>query len=197
MIDRPSKIDQAAKSDQSPHDTVSGCAHLHDVYDLEPKTISSRLEEAKLQCQSNGVRFTTLRQQIYKMILQAQQPVGAYDLITELQQARTQNIAQSGTQSKNVAPPTVYRSLDFLLQQGLIHQLTSLNAYIPCCHPRSQHTAAFFICESCQHVQECSSLPVQEVMNYAKEDVGFEVSQSVIELRGVCQSCQLTSSATS
>lgn len=178
-------------------DQTPNTAHLHDVYDLEPQAITERLEAAKVQCQAQGVRFTTLRQQIYELILKSQKPVGAYDLITKLQQARAQKPDQKAKQSKNVAPPTVYRSLDFLLEQGLIHQLTSLNAYIPCCHPRSRHAAAFFICERCQHVQECSSLPVQEVMNYAKEDIGFEVSQSVIELRGICQFCQLSPAAAS
>ena len=91
---------------------------------------------------------------------------------------------------KNVAPPTVYRSLEFLLGEGLIHQLTSINAYVPCCHPRAQHTAAFLICEQCQRVQECSSLPVQEMMGFAEQDIGFVVARSVIELSGLCQTCQ-------
>ncbi|MDO5769610.1 MAG: transcriptional repressor [Psychrobacter sp.] len=168
--------------------------HLHDVHHLKPKAIAERISAAKTQCQSQGVRFTVLRQQVYELILKAHRPIGAYDLITELQQARHNQKQSESTDkdkaSKNVAPPTVYRSLEFLLQQGLIHQLTSMNAYIPCCHPRSQHNAAFFICEVCERVQECSSLPVQEVLTYAKEDVGFIVSQSVIEMRGTCQACQ-------
>lgn len=171
------------------------CEHVHDVHHLTPETITERIQQAKAQCHQQGVRFTALRQQIYELVLKSNKPVGAYDLITELQQARAQYDTLSTDQghvssSKNVAPPTVYRSLEFLLQQGLIHQLTSLNAYIPCCHPRSQHTAAFFICEACLQVQECSSLPVQQMVDYAKNDIGFMVSQSVIELRGTCQACQ-------
>lgn len=163
--------------------------HMHDVHHLDPAAITDRINAAKTQCQTQGVRFTVLRQQVYELILKANRPIGAYDLITELQQTRHQS-QDKAESSKNVAPPTVYRSLEFLLQQGLIHQLTSMNAYIPCCHPRSKHSAAFFICEVCEHVQECSSLPVQEVLNYAKNDVGFMVSQSVIEMRGTCRSCQ-------
>ena len=191
-------------------DKTLTCDHLHDVHHLKPKAIADRISAAKTQCQSQGVRFTALRQQVYELILKANRPIGAYDLITELQQARhnqkqsdsskqnatnhnvnNKNAANKDKANKNVAPPTVYRSLEFLLQQGLIHQLTSMNAYIPCCHPRSQHNAAFFICEVCERVQECSSLPVQEVLTYAKEDVGFMVSQSVIEMRGTCRSCQV------
>ena len=171
--------------------------HLHDVQQSTAQDIAQRLASAKEDCRQRGVRFTLLRQQIYQLVLAANQPVGAYDLITQLQQIRLLETAAEGAidvskkqQPKNVAPPTVYRSLEFLLSEGLIHQLTSINAYVPCCHPRAEHTAAFLICEHCQRVQECSSLPVQEMMSFAEQDVGFKVARSVIELSGRCQACQ-------
>ncbi|MGP4864834.1 Fur family transcriptional regulator [Psychrobacter sp. T6-5] len=189
--------------------TSSNCEHLHDVQDLTPHDVIERLAAAKEHCRLSGARFTPLRQQIYQLVLESDQPVGAYDLITQLQQMRLfemddsdtlkasglskQSIEKPSTQKrapKNVAPPTVYRSLEFLLSEGLIHQLTSINAYVPCCHPRAQHTAAFLICDQCQRVQECSSLPVQEMMSFAEQDVGFTVERSVIELSGRCQVCQ-------
>ena len=169
--------------------TSSICEHLHDVQHFTSHDVTERLAAAKDQCHARGVRFTPLRQQIYALVLQANKPVGAYDLITKLQQARVADDSSDQAQ-KNVAPPTVYRSLEFLLSEGLIHQLTSINAYVPCCHPRAIHTAAFLICEQCRRVQECSSLPVQEMMSFAEQDVGFVVSHSVIELSGLCRSCQ-------
>ncbi|WP_218689893.1 Fur family transcriptional regulator [Psychrobacter sp. BF1] len=171
--------------------------HLHDVQQSTAEDVAQRLASAKEDCRKRGVRFTLLRQQIYQLVLTANQPVGAYDLITQLQQMRFSDTAADSTDGsldkqtpKNVAPPTVYRSLEFLLSEGLIHQLTSINAYVPCCHPRAQHTAAFLICEQCQRVQECSSLPIQEMMIFAEQDVGFKVARSVIELSGHCQACQ-------
>ena len=170
--------------------TSSNCEHAHDVQDFTPQDVTERLQAAKEQSHLRGVRFTPLRQQIYRLVLQANKPVGAYDLITQLQQMRlSDNVSEIGG-TKNVAPPTVYRSLEFLLSEGLIHQLTSINAYVPCCHPRAQHTAAFLICEQCQRVQECSSLPIQEMMSFAEQDLGFTVARSVIELSGRCQACQ-------
>lgn len=180
-------------------DKRQACAlgeHLHDVQDLTEKDIACRIDAAIEQCRTRGVRFTPLRQQIYGLILKANKPVGAYDLITQLQQARHQDVSalkpdhKTHKANKNVAPPTVYRSLEFLLGEGLIHQLTSMNAYVPCCHPRDKHTAAFLICHECLRVQECSSVPIQEMMSYAKQDAGFDVSHSVIELGGLCQACQ-------
>ncbi|MGO3755384.1 Fur family transcriptional regulator [Psychrobacter celer] len=172
--------------------SLSVCNHLHDVQDFTPHDVTERLRAAKEQCRLSGARFTPLRQQIYQLVLEANQPVGAYDLITQLQQMRlvAPDDAAAQKTTKNVAPPTVYRSLEFLLGEGLIHQLTSINAYVPCCHPRAQHTAAFLICAQCQRVQECSSVPVQEMMSFAEKDVGFVVERSVIELSGRCQACQ-------
>lgn len=181
----------------STHSSI--CEHLHDAQNFTPQEITERLNAAKEQCRLNGSRFTALRQQIYQLILEANKPIGAYDLIAQLQSMRLSDTdshdetqKQSGKKqtTKNVAPPTVYRSLEFLLSEGLIHQLTSINAYVPCCHPRAQHTAAFLICGQCQRVQECSSLPVQEIMGFAEQDVGFVVERSVIELSGRCQACQ-------
>tara|TARA_R110002124_G_scaffold170594_2_gene338094 strand:- start:168 stop:779 length:612 start_codon:yes stop_codon:yes gene_type:complete len=181
----------------STHSSI--CEHLHDAQDFTPQEITERLNAAKEQCRLNGSRFTALRQQIYQLILEANKPIGAYDLIAQLQSMRLSDTdshdetqKQSGKKqtTKNVAPPTVYRSLEFLLSEGLIHQLTSINAYVPCCHPRAQNTAAFLICGQCQRVQECSSLPVQEIMGFAEQDVGFVVERSVIELSGRCQACQ-------
>lgn len=171
------------------------CEHVHDVQQFTADDVNERLSAAEIQCRARMVRFTPLRKQIYALILQANKPIGAYDLITQLQHSRRsekqdgkERKSDSATQ-KNVAPPTVYRSLEFLLTENLIHQLTSINAYVPCCHPRAEHIAAFLICDHCQRVQECSSVPIQETMDFVEKDVGFTVSHSVIELSGRCQDC--------
>ncbi|GAF55134.1 LOW QUALITY PROTEIN: zinc uptake regulation protein ZUR [Psychrobacter sp. JCM 18901] len=186
--------------------TSSICEHLHDVQDLTPHDVHERLAAAKEHCRLNGARFTLLRQQIYQLVLEQISPSALMTslscskcdclyLITAIFKKRAHQHCQTLNTTKkqapkNVAPPTVYRSLEFLLSEGLIHQLTSINAYVPCCHPRAQHTAAFLICDQCQRVQECSSLPVQEMMSFAEQDVGFVVERSVIELSGRCQACQ-------
>ena len=176
--------------DNCPHGRQLYDSHVHGVQDFTQHDVAERLAAAKEQCRTHGVRFTPLREQIYMLVLQANKPVGAYDLITQLQQARLLDSDNEIDGAKNVAPPTVYRSLEFLLNEGLIHQLTSINAYVPCCHPRAQHTAAFLICDQCQRVQECSSLPVQKMLSFAEKDIGFTVARSVIELSGRCQACQ-------
>ncbi|MBE9589924.1 transcriptional repressor [Moraxella sp. K127] len=161
--------------------TDHACHCVHEHHD--PK---QRMLDAKAHCEARGVRFTPLREEVYGLILEADKPLGAYDLISALQSARH----SSGAKNKNIAPPTIYRSLEFLLAEGLIHQLSSMNAYVPCCHPRSQHAAAFLICQKCQSVEECSNVPVDAIVNFAKDDAGFDIERTVIELKGVCRACR-------
>ena len=166
------------------HSQSHACSHHHhNVHTQDP---AQRLLEAKTHCQSRGVRFTPLREEVYLLILTADKPLGAYDLISALQQNRQ----KSNAKNKNVAPPTIYRSLEFLLTEGLIHQLSSINAYVPCCHPRSQHAAAFLICKNCNGVEECSNVPVDGIINFAKQDANFEIERTIIELKGICRDCQ-------
>ncbi len=165
--------------------------HQHDVYHGHDNDPAKRMQDAKDYCLERGVRFTPLREEVYALILAADKPMGAYDLISALQLSRQNSkTASIATKSKNIAPPTVYRSLEFLLNEGLIHQLSSMNAYVPCCHPRSNHAAAFLICRVCEKVEECSNLPVNAMMNFATDDAKFTIERSVIELKGICRDCR-------
>lgn len=148
-------------------------------------SIDKRLNQAKTLCQEAGGRFTALRENVYRLILSAGRPLGAYDLINMLQQERLNT-----NQKSNVAPPTVYRSLDFLLEFGLIHQLNSINAYIPCCHPRQEHAAVFLICQICERVQELSNPPISQMIEFSQSQLDFAVKKSMIELSGTCHDCQ-------
>lgn len=164
--------------------------HSHDVHALNKDDITTRLQTAEQLCAAKGARFTPLRRTVYQLILESDKPLGAYDLIQSLQQSRAQD---AGSKAKMVAPPTIYRTLEFLLEFGFIHQLTSINAFVPCCHPRDIHNAVFLLCNDCQRVQEFSGLPVQEIVGYVKNEVGFQVEQSVMELKGLCQTCSAQS----
>ncbi len=165
------------------------CTHQHNAQHFTPKEVTARLVAAKEHCSKRHIRFTPLRQQIYTLVLKANKPVGAYDLITQLQQERVSAITD-GNATKNVAPPTVYRTLEFLLSEGLIHQLTSINAYVPCCHPREGHQAAFLICQNCHSVKETSANELFYQLKSIADQGHFQAQNSVIEISGMCQQCQ-------
>lgn len=158
--------------------------HLHIHQPLDEKAIHNKLIAVKANCDTQGIRFTALREQVYRLILQAGKPIGAYDLLAKLQQMS----------DKTIAPPTVYRSLDFLLDNGFIHQLNSTKAFFACCQPDGQHVAAFLICQECGDVQEFSHHPIDTMLTHVAEQASFAIQSSVIELSGICQSCQINHS---
>jgi Fur family zinc uptake transcriptional regulator len=90
-----------------------------------------------------------------------------------------------------MAPITVYRALDFLIEQGLAHRLASQNAYIATIHGDGSHEAtAFLICEECGDVKEASSSEFGDSLSSLLNDAGFKVSARVLEITGRCTQCQ-------
>ena len=88
-----------------------------------------------------------------------------------------------------VAPPTVYRALDFLLEQGLIHKLESLHAYVGCSHPDRPHLAGFMICLHCRGATEIEDSEVERRLECLASGSGFAACRRVVELVGTCAGC--------
>lgn len=162
---------------------MSSCSHehhnaLHGVHDHH--NVEQRLSEAESMCASAGARLTPLRKEVLELILTAAGPMGAYDLLAKIK----------SDSDRPAAPPTVYRTLDFLLEKGLIHRLTSINAYIPCCHPREGHQAAFLICTECKTVKEASAQGLMQQLDQLSASDEFTAHHSIIEISGLCQQCR-------
>ena len=151
---------------------------LHGVHDHG--NVEQRILEAEQLCLKEGVRLTPLRKEVLSLILSAHAPMGAYDLLAKLK----------GKSERPAAPPTVYRTLDFLLEQGFVHRLASINAFIPCCHPREGHQAAFLICQKCHNVQETSANSLLSELSQLSAQGHFKAQHSTIEISGICQQCQ-------
>ena len=159
---------------------ASSCHHPA-VTSINGKDLEDQVFAVKEYCQIHGLRFTTLREQVYRLILLANKPIGAYELLAQLQSLH----------DKVVAPPTIYRSLDFLVSHGIIHQLSSINSFLPCCQPTGRHVAAFLICECCGDVEEINHLVIQDMMTQVAKHSKFSIDSSVIELSGLCLRCQV------
>ena len=142
--------------------------------------IEDALNEARSLCQKNSARLTHLREKVLELVWQSHSPIGAYDILAEL-----------GRQEERPAqPPTVYRALDFLLEQGLIHRLSSLNAYIGCPHPGKKHNSCFLICGQCRVTLEIDHQEINHSILACASDQGFQISDTAIELTGLCPNCQ-------
>ena len=134
---------------------------------------TQRIDRAKSICEEHGERFTPLRAHIFELLVDADGPIKAYDLLEQLKPERG-----------SPKPPTVYRALDFFSRLGLIHRVEALNAYITCDHAHDGQSAEFFICETCDVVQE------RHAHDHANcRPDGFTIRHSVIEHYGQCESC--------
>ena len=89
-----------------------------------------------------------------------------------------------------VAPPTVYRALEFLLDQGLIHRIESLNAYVGCPVPAQDHSGQFLICRDCGAAAELSDPRIEAAIGAALSNLDFEAEKSVVEIKGLCPRCR-------
>lgn len=136
------------------------------------------LDSAERLCADKRLRLTPLRRRILELIWQSHKPVGAYELLEQLQQ------------EGKAAPPTVYRTLDFLLENGLVHRLASKTAYYGCSHPGRQHSGQVLICESCNVLAELDDCKIKTEIDASATAVGFEVHQQLVEISGICPSCR-------
>ncbi len=144
--------------------------------------ISDAIDAAHALCVERGVRLTPLRQQVLELIWESHNPLGAYQLMDMLAQAST----------RRVAPPTVYRALDFLLEQGLVHRINGLNAFIGCPSPGKKHQSHFLICRYCGVAVEMSADALTLNIQLAARAAGFTVESHSVEVMGACPACANT-----
>jgi Fur family zinc uptake transcriptional regulator len=90
------------------------------------------------------------------------------------------------------APPTVYRALNRLVEEGLAHRVESINAYVACAHSHHHADGAvvFAICENCGLVEEIDDAAAVARLRGAAEAEGFAVHRVTTEIRGLCGPCR-------
>ena len=142
--------------------------------------ISTALEEAQALCQNRGVRLTPIRKKVLELLWQNHQPIGAYEILAKL----------AKQEDRPAQPPTVYRALDFLLEQGLVHRLASINAFIGCPHPGQTHQGCFLICEKCRATIEIDQPDINNAIQSYADQHHFLIKKSAVELTGLCPNCK-------
>jgi len=142
--------------------------------------IDAALTAAQTLCSDAGVRLTDQRKKVLELIWQSHKPLGAYTLMHMLEQSA----------AKKIAPPTVYRALDFLLEQQLIHRINSLNAYIGCPTPGTQHASHFLICHKCGIAVETNIQKITDDLVAVATQAGFSCESLSVEIAGYCADCQ-------
>lgn len=140
--------------------------------------VADAVAVAEAECQRRGHRLTDLRRRVLELVWSSHEPVKAYDLLDRLRGER-----------RGAAPPTVYRALEFLQNEGLVHRIESLNAFVGCGAPQRRHIGQFLICEHCGTVAEMDDSEVSALLAKKAAGLGFLVTGEVIELRGTCADC--------
>ncbi|MGG5820977.1 Fur family transcriptional regulator [Falsiroseomonas sp. HW251] len=149
--------------------------------------VEAALDRAAEACGARGAQLTALRRQVLRLVLAARAPIGAYALLDRLRADRP-----------GAAPPTVYRALDFLLDQGLIHRVERLNAFVPCAGPDPHahcghghdHPHQFLICGGCGATAEICDESVSAAVAAAAGGAGFQLLRSTVEVEGLCAECR-------
>jgi Fur family zinc uptake transcriptional regulator len=156
--------------------TLSSKPHAHDHHHDDAQSFVRAVEHAS---EERGLRLTPLRKEVLELVAAAGKPVKAYDLLDQLRERHG-----------NAAPPTVYRALDFLLENGFIHKLESINAFVSCHHPAEAHQVPFLICDNCASAQEVCDERVAELIEAQAKTFGFRPQAQTLEVHGICKNCR-------
>ncbi len=140
--------------------------------------ISTALDRAERICRDNAQRLTPIRRKVLELIWQSHKPIKAYDLLSQL-----------STGDHIEKPPTVYRALDFLLDNHLIHKIESSNAYIGCELDHNEVDSKFFVCNKCEQVKEVHEPKLDKSLLEASKKQGFTPNQMTLEIHGTCARC--------
>src|SRR5262245_42319983 len=153
---------------------VPGPHHQHARWPAE------QIAQAEAQCANRPQNYTQIRRQVLLALLSRHRPLGAYEVIDELAKSMPRP-----------APITVYRALDFLMENGLVHRIESRNAFLACAHDHDETSmVAFLICDRCGAVGEIPAAPVAQSLKAAARAAGFAPKLSVVEIAGTCAHCQ-------
>ena len=158
---------------------MSAACHHHDEEappGLSGAALSRALCAAEVRCTEIQERLTAPRRRVLELLLAAEAPLKAYDLI-----------AAFGETGEPAKPPTVYRALEFLERLGFAHRIESLNAYVPC-RIQGGHAAAFLICDCCGAAEEFE--PDFGPQLAAAAAAGYAIRAVTLEARGLCAACR-------
>ena len=154
---------------------------------LAPRYISGMagtewIAQVETACLGRGLQMTALRREVVGIFAQAGQPLGAYTIIQKLAEA----------QKRIVAPPTVYRTLDFLVENGCVVKIESRQVYAPCDHidHAHDHHGIVFSCSKCGSATEVDAAGVDTEVAALAQRLRFKVERKVQEIEGVCAACQ-------
>ena len=145
--------------------------------------IKQVIVHAENHCKNHGSRLTNKRKQVLLGLLKSKKALSAYELIDFCKREF----------GETLQPMSMYRILDFLKNEDLVHKLNLANKYVACEHITCEHDHAvsqFLICEQCQKVKEISiNKSVITELQKNVEHAGFHLVSPQLEMNCICESC--------
>jgi len=143
------------------------------------------LRRAASAFEARGLKLTPLRQRVLEEVAGSHHAIGAYEILERL----------AKKERTRMAPISVYRALEALLEMGVVHRLESRNAYFACHAPHGKHGARQVVlaCERCATVAEVGTPAAFDAIDGAARGTGFRPTHVMVEVTGVCASCAATS----
>jgi Fur family zinc uptake transcriptional regulator len=151
----------------------------HETHSAKDSAVAERLSLAEELCAQRGSRLTPLRRRVLETLLRHPGSLKAYELLDALRPTQP-----------NAAPPTVYRALEFLSAQGLIHRLDALNAWSACTDAGGHPHDVLAVCTRCGNVAELSDPSLSARLAQCIAQAGYVLDGHVTELKALCPRCQ-------
>jgi Fur family zinc uptake transcriptional regulator len=146
-------------------------------------SVEAIIHHAEAHCRDHGARLTPKRKQVLSGLILSEKALSAYELIDVCKEHFGETIPAM----------SVYRILDFLEEEHLVHKLSLANKYVACSHITCDHeheVPQFLICCECSRVEEISI--AKSVMSELKRNVehaGFHLVSPQLEMSCICHDC--------
>lgn len=129
---------------------------------------------------AGNFKLTPLRQRVLEILVRAQQPISAYNILAQLKQRH-----------RAAQPPTVYRVLEFFEEKKIIHRLKHINRYVLCAIEHSKDcTTLVLVCRGCGKAEELIDHTFSKQLASLEAHYQFTITNPVLELDCICWACQ-------
>lgn len=145
--------------------------------------IDAIIQHAEQQCKAHGARLTTKRKRVLAGLIQSNKALSAYELADICKEHYGESIPAM----------SVYRILEFLEDEHLVHKLNLANKYVACSHITCDHAHGvpqFLICGNCSKVKEISirQSTITELQEAVRNE-GYQLMSPQLEMNCLCNNC--------
>ncbi len=128
--------------------------------------------------QKNG-RMTEVRREIVLKMAELGKPRTAYQILEAVNKKRKTQLSAI----------SLYRTLEFLMEAGVVLKLESRNAFKLCLNAEPEHSHLMMVCDKCGDVREIHDHALAEALCKTAKKHGHTLKHHVIELHGLCRDC--------